>query len=50
MKVIEVSLLLALFLGFITLLITAMFTSSIPLMVLAFVVAFLGYAMCEHTT
>lgn len=49
MKAIESVLLLAFFLGFITLLITAVGTQSIPLMVLAFVVGFLGYAMCEHT-
>ena len=50
MKSIESVLLLAFFLGFITLLITAMVIQSIPLMVLAFVVGFLGYAMCVHTT
>ena len=50
MKTIEISLLVAFFLGFIALLITGMFTQSIPLLLLAFVVAFLGYAMCEHTT
>lgn len=50
MKTIESVLLLAFFLGFITLLITGMFTQSIPLLLLAFVVGFLGYAMCVHTT
>ena len=50
MKTIESAVLLAFFLGFIALLITAVVTQSIPLMVLAFVVGFLGYAMCEHTT
>ena len=49
MKTIESAVLLAFFLGFIALLITGMFTQSIPLMVLAFVVGFLGYAMCAHT-
>lgn len=48
MKAIESTLLLALFLGFIILLITAVVTHSIPLMLLAFLVGFLGYAMCEH--
>lgn len=48
MKAIESTLLLALFLGFIILLITAVVTHSTPLMLLAFVVGFLGYAMCEH--
>ena len=50
MKVIETTLLLALFLGFIVLLVTAMIIQSIPMMLLAFVSGFLGYAMCEHTT
>lgn len=50
MKTIESAVLLAFFLGFIALLITGMFTHSIPLLLLAFVVGLLGYAMCEHTT
>ena len=50
MKTLEVSLLLALFLGFIILLVTAMIIQSIPMMLLAFVSGFLGYAMCEHTS
>lgn len=48
MNAIETTTLLALFLGFITLLITSIVTQSTPLMLLAFVVGFLGYAMCEH--
>lgn len=48
MNAIETTLLLALSLGFIALLVTAMIIQSIPLMVSAFVVGLLGYAMCEH--
>ena len=44
MKVIEV----LFFLGFIILLVTAMIIQSIPMMILAFLSGFLGYAMCEH--
>ena len=50
MKSIESVLLLTFFLGFITLLITSIVTQSTPLMLLAFVVGFLGYAMCEHAS
>lgn len=47
MKIIEASLLLAFFLGFVSLLIVGMYIHSIPMLLSAFVVAFIGYMICE---